>query len=124
MHYKVYSINRFHLPDGKTVGFQGHTGNSLLKQCLSQNLFSVHVLSITILYLRVVSKLVFLANDLFLWIIFYAKIFTHKGHNSYMLKRCVTNMQTADCRLADLQTCRLADSTYWPFPIHFKNNIV
>ena len=27
--------------------------------------------------------------------------------------RCATN---ADCRLAD--------STYWPFPIHFKNNIV
>ena len=44
------------------------------------------------------------------------------------LQTCrLADLQT--CRLADLQTCRLqtcrlADSTYWPFPIHFKNNIV
>ena len=34
------------------------------------------------------------------------------------------NVGVRQMQTADLQTCRLADSTYWPFPIHFKNSIV
>ena len=36
-------------------------------------------------------------------------------------ERCATNADSQTCRLADLQTGRLAD---WPFPINFENNIV